>query len=271
MVIVKWRVKFSGRKLTHPLLCSLTASPAESPRKGAAKTPHPHRDHQQPPQQHNDSNSTLMHSPPSPKAHVDTVTLSAAGAASVLRDTANVLTTGKDACKAGHHSGPKRAAGVVDMHLISQQISELANRVDTLESSMKTDIRTILEILQQQQQQPAQQHQQLHYPTASRSVPRISPQQQPPPAVPERQMTSTYQTDSEYSSFDLGVGGGPDKTLQHQTSSASYGGGGTVAGGGGMRLTPTQHKHQQPQQQKGGNVQRSISQPECANERNLFT
>lgn len=203
-----------------------------------------------------------MHSPPSPKPHLDTVTLSAAavtGAASALKDTANCLATG--GVKA-HHSAPKKTA-VVDMHLISQQISELVHRVDTLESSMKTDIRTILEILQHQ---PG---------VISRPVPRISSnasqaqqQTQPlqqPPVVPERQLTNTYQaTDSEYSSFDLG---GPDKQLHHQSSM------GTPAGHT-VKLTPTQQQHNKQQRGGGGgggNVQRSISQPECANERNLFT
>lgn len=222
-----------------------------------------------------------MHSPPSPKAHLDTVTLtaSAVGAATVLKDTANVpasANNNRDAASrtAAHHSAPRKP-GAVDMHLISQQISELATRVDTLESSMKTDIRTILEMLQHQHnQQPPTQTQ--HFSATGRPVPRINPQ---PPVVPERQMTNTYQTDSEFSSFDLGLGGGPEKTLQHQSSSASYGGTiavGTATGAGALQSTPTQHKqHQQQQQQRvaggGGNVQRSISQPECANERNLFT
>lgn len=207
-----------------------------------------------------------MHSPPSPKPHlVDTVTLSAAavtGAASVLKDTANCLATGG---VRAHHSAPKKSAGV-DMHLISQQISELAHRVDTLESSMKTDIRTILEILQHQ---PG---------VVSRPVPRISSnasqaqQTQPlqqPPVVPERQLTNTYQTtDSEYSSFDVG---GPDKQLHHQSSMGT-----PAPGGHTVKLTPTQQQQQHNKQQRGGgggggNVQRSISQPECANERNLFT
>lgn len=201
-----------------------------------------------------------MHSPPSPKPHlVDTLTLSAAagtGAASVLKDTTNCLATG--GVKA-HHSAPKKTA-VVDMHLISQQISELVHRVDTLESSMKTDIRTILEILQNQQG------------VVSRPVPRISSnaqQTQPlqqPPVVPERQQTNTYQaTDSEYSSFDFG---GPDKQLQHQSSMGT-------PSGHTVKLTPTQQQQHNKQQRGGGggggNVQRSISQPECANERNLFT
>lgn len=208
-----------------------------------------------------------MHSPPSPKAHLDTVTLTAsavgAAAASVLKDTANVpqATTNKDAASrtAAHHSASTKKPGAVDMHLISQQISELATRVDTLESSMKTDIRTILEMLQQQQQNQQQpQTQTQHFSATSRPVPRINAQA---PVVPERQMTNTYQTDSEFSSFDLGLGGGPEKT---------------ATGVGPLKSTPTQHKQHHQQQQRGGgggvgNVQRSISQPECANERNLFT
>lgn len=231
----------------------------------------------------NDSNSTLMHSPPSPKAaHMDTITLSATavagvGAASVLKDTANLLQAssliggrnGGDACS---RQGHKKST--VDMNLISQQICDLSQRMDTLESSVKTDIRTILEILQQQQQQS---HSQYHPGgmATSRSVPRIN---QHAPAVPERQLTNVaYQADSEYSSFDLGCGGGvgPEKVLPHQsslstTTNTSHAGPIPVAASGGnssvMKLTT-------PKQRGGGggNVQRSISQPECANERNLFT
>lgn len=256
------------------------ASPAESPRKGA-----PTATQQQAAAaaqtgsrgggtaQHNDSNSTLMHSPPSPKAHLDSVTLSAsagtgyaggaaAGATTVLKDTAIGLNMGR-----AHHSGTKKSSPVVDMDLISHQISELANRVDTLESSMKTDIRTILEILQHQQQQQ-------QYPGVSRPVARIGHNQQqqtqpqpPPPVVPERQSTNTYQTDSEYSSFDLGLA----------LPTASHGNVGGIAlgmatpGGAAMKVMPSQQQQQHNKQQRGGNVQRSISQPECANERNLFT
>lgn len=259
------------------------ASPAESPRKGAPTVNQQQQAAAAAAQtgtrggggtaQHNDSNSTLMHSPPSPKAHLDSVTLSAsagtgyaaAGATTVLKDTAIGLNMGR-----AHHSGTKKSSPVVDMDLISHQISELANRVDTLESSMKTDIRTILEILQHQQQQQ-------QYPGVSRPVARIGhnqqqqqtqPQPQPPPVVPERQSTNTYQTDSEYSSFDLGLA----------LPTASHGNVGGMAlgmatpGGAAMKVTPSQQQQQQHnKQQRGGNVQRSISQPECANERNLFT
>ena len=194
---------------------------------------------------------------------MDTVTLSAAavGAASLLKDTTSLLA--EKGASAGHHSCSKKS-GPVDMHLISHQISELAHRVDTLESSMKSDIRTILEILQQQHQQPT---------TAHRPAFRISPQQQqqqqpPQQAAPhlttaDRQMTNTYQTDSEYSSFDLGLCV-PEKVLQHQSST------GSSHGGPAIRLTPTQQKQHKAAHTQGGNVQRSISQPECANERNLF-
>lgn len=219
----------------------------------------------------NDSNSTLMHSPPSPKAaHMDTVTLSATavatvGAAAVLKDTANVLAA---SCKVPQ--GHKKSA--VDMHLISQQICDLSQRMDTLESTMKTDIRSILELLQQQQQSHSQSH-----PggmATSRSVPRIH---QHAPAVPERQPTNiAHQADSEYSSFDLG-GVGPEKMLQHQSSSStttntSHAGPiPGVAPGGSSAVLKLSTPKQRGGGGGGGNVQRSISQPECANERNLFT
>lgn len=219
-----------------------------------------------------------MHSPPSPKVHLDSVTLSAAavGATSVLKDTNGATARASSSGGAGgvsggtsaHHSGPKKAA-IVDLHLISQQISELTNRVDTLESSMKSDIRTILEILQQQQQTS-----QVQQSSASRSAhPRLCAQPHPP-VVPDRQMTNTYPTDSEYSSFDLAQGC-HDKPPQHTSPGASLAGsGGCVsvgATGVSLKLPPTQQKQHSQPGHRGGNVQRSISQPECANERNLFT
>lgn len=204
-----------------------------------------------------------MHSPPSPKVNLDTVTLSAAaavGAASVLKDSANILSTARSSvAPGGHHSASKKPS-VVDMHLISQQIHELSHRVDNLESSMKSDIRTILEILQQQQ---PRHHPPVQCSASGRPIPKIHQQQ--PPTIPERQITSTYQTDSDHPLFDLGLGG---QAPQYQSSTASYGGA-NAASGNGMKLTPTQQKQQH---RGGGNVQRSISQPECANnDRNLFT
>lgn len=134
------------------------------------------------------------------------------------------------------------------MQLISHQICELANRVDTLETSMRADIRTILELLQHQQGGGAA--------GASRNAAVAGKSGQTATAI-ERQNASTFQpSDSDYS-LDMG-GSGEDKL---QSGSHQAGGGAT------LKLTPTSS---QPPHKRTGNVQRSISQPECANERNLF-
>lgn len=121
---------------------------------------------------------------------------------------------------------------------------------------MKTDIKTILDLLQQQQVQNIQA-------TSSRSISKA-------PAVPERLLTSNNANM---------YGGGcecPSVDQMHHKS--------TVGGGPLMKLPPTTQQPQQKQSTRSGgaggaagagptvvaNVQRSISQPECANERNLF-
>lgn len=244
---------------------SLAASPADSPRKVAKDGQH-------------DSNSTLIHSPPSPKVPLDTITLSAANASAacqcaavpgvatttLLKETAigQTTTTTSDVLlptvsskSAHHHSSGKRS---VDMQLISHQISELAHRVDNLETTMKADIRTILEILQNQQQGGSGG-------AGGRAALKCSQ------SAGERQNASTFQpSDSDYS-FDMGGSGSGEDKLQsapHPSSAAAVAGtsgGGNGGGGATLKLTPTSGPHK-----RTGNVQRSISQPECANERNLF-
>lgn len=217
-------VRFSPTDKNNNIYTCVAASPAETPRKV-------------PQGSQIDNHSTLVHSPPSPKIPLlDTITLSATNATTACQCAASPRVTTTTLLKETsigqtisdehpaesvhpNHSGGRRS---VDMQLISHQISELANRLDTLETSMKADIRSILEILRYQQQGGL--------------------------VVGEGQ-AALHSSQSAVDRLN-------DKTFQ------------PLSGGNAIqKLTPTSsaqfHK-------RTGNVQRSISQPECANERNLF-
>ncbi|XP_039438489.1 potassium voltage-gated channel subfamily H member 2-like isoform X3 [Culex pipiens pallens] len=138
---------------------------------------------------------------------------------------------------------------------VTNQLSALTIRLDNLEGSLKKDIRTILDLLHQQQQQMHQQHQ----------LQQMQMQQSGKTAM------SSYQPSESDFSFDMcgsgvgGTGGGDSGAAmarsQHQQQHSHQ----------------HQHQHQQQQQQQqmqqrasGTSVQRSVSQPECANEKSLF-
>ncbi|XP_055530031.1 potassium voltage-gated channel subfamily H member 2 isoform X11 [Wyeomyia smithii] len=136
---------------------------------------------------------------------------------------------------AGQHriAGEQRLPHQDNLGSLSNQLSDLTIRLDNLEGSLKKDIRTILDILHQQQQMQLQfHHQQLQH------------QQQQMQQSGKTGMSSYQPSESDFS-FDMcgGVSGVGDP-------------GSSMA------------KHQQAQQRT--NVQRSVSQPECANEKSLF-
>ncbi|XP_049289603.1 potassium voltage-gated channel subfamily H member 2 isoform X1 [Anopheles funestus] len=131
----------------------------------------------------------------------------------------------------GKPSDPKHNLGIM-VH----QLSELTNRIGNLESSLKHDIRTILEILHQQQQLQmqiqqqqhdfAQHHHQMHQMHTGKTG------------------MSSYQPSESDFSFDMC----------------------------GATIDPREVKHhQQPlSSQQRIHVARSVSQPECSDDRSLF-
>nr|XP_019553872.2 potassium voltage-gated channel subfamily H member 2 isoform X8 [Aedes albopictus]XP_019553873.2 potassium voltage-gated channel subfamily H member 2 isoform X8 [Aedes albopictus] len=121
---------------------------------------------------------------------------------------------------------------------LTNQLSDLTIRLDNLEGSLRKDIRTILDILHQQQQMQLQfHHQQLHH------------QQQQMQQSGKTAMSSYQPSESDFS-FDMCTAAGD--------ATSGGGGGGMAKHGGG------------PSAQQRTNVQRSVSQPECAAEKSLF-
>ncbi|XP_021695945.1 potassium voltage-gated channel subfamily H member 6 isoform X9 [Aedes aegypti] len=120
-----------------------------------------------------------------------------------------------------------------NLGLLTNQLSDLTIRLDNLEGSLRKDIRTILDILHQQQQMQLQfHHQQLH-------------QQQQQMQQSGKTAMSSYQPSESDFSFDMCAAAGDAPS-------------GSLA------------KHGGPTSQQRTNVQRSVSQPECANEKSLF-
>ncbi|XP_050098115.1 potassium voltage-gated channel subfamily H member 6 isoform X5 [Anopheles aquasalis] len=169
-----------------------------------------------------------------------------------------------------HHTAPNstagKAAGDASRHNIGQltnKLTELTGRVESLEVSLRNDMRTILDILHQQQQQQHQQQQ-----------PHL--QQHPQPthyALQHQQMQQghhgkmtlpSYQPSESEFSFDMCAPIDPREVQQQQQQ---------------------QHHHHQQQQQPLNqsyhappsssqhhrmHVHRSVSQPECTDDRSLF-
>ncbi|XP_050073497.1 potassium voltage-gated channel subfamily H member 6 isoform X2 [Anopheles maculipalpis] len=141
-----------------------------------------------------------------------------------------------------HHTAPnssnvgKANDSKHNLGIMVHQLSELTDRIGSLESSLKHDIRTILEILHQQQQLQmqiqqqqhtyAQQHQQMHQMHTGKTA------------------MSSYQPSESDFSFDM-CGGAP--------------------------MDPRDVKQPQPPSaQHRIHVARSVSQPECSDDRSLF-
>ncbi|XP_055686281.1 potassium voltage-gated channel subfamily H member 6 isoform X3 [Lutzomyia longipalpis] len=113
----------------------------------------------------------------------------------------------------------KPQTSTTDVSSLANQLNEITQRIDGLETTLRKDVRTILDILHQQQQIQMQ----------------IQLQQQQ--SATKQAMTTSYQPSESDFSFDM-------CTAADKASAASQ--------------TPR------------GNVQRSVSQPECANEKSLF-
>jgi trehalose/maltose hydrolase-like predicted phosphorylase len=130
---------------------------------------------------------------------------------------------------------------------VTHQLHDLSTRFDILETSLKKDVRTILDILHQQQQMQLQLQQQQHQHLQHQQL-----QQQPQHPQHSHQQqtgkpTTSYQpSESEFSFDNMSTIGGASSTIDKQ------------------------QPHGQQQQQRGI-VQRSVSQPECTNEsKSLF-
>ncbi|XP_052861267.1 potassium voltage-gated channel subfamily H member 2 [Anopheles cruzii] len=132
---------------------------------------------------------------------------------------------------------------------LSNKLAELTGRVESLETSLRHDMRTILDILHQQQaMQFQQQHQQQKH-FVMQSQPMVQP------------TVSSYQPSESDFSFDIcGPICDPRDVQQQQQQQSS------------------QHQQQQQQQQhlppssqhRSMHVHRSVSQPECTDDRSLF-
>lgn len=119
---------------------------------------------------------------------------------------------------------------------ISNKINDLSSRIDNLETTLKKDIRTILDILHQQQQVQLhmQQQQQLHL---------------------QQQQFSGRGVATTSSGGGGGNGGGAAAGTPYQPSDSEF----------SFDLCGISGNERQR-----SNVQRSISQPECANEKSLL-
>lgn len=177
------------------------------------------------------------------------------------------------------HSTCHHCMKTVEISSIKNQIGELTQRIDTLETNLHKDIRTILDILHQQQQMQLTLHQQqLQHQLEQQQ--QLQHQQQL--LASKQQLATSYQPSESDFSFDLCAAITTDKP-QQMTSTQ-------------LQLQQQQQQHQQQQlqlqqhqqqqhqlqphpsphmqqpssssitaslQQQRTNVQRSISQPEC--------
>lgn len=119
-------------------------------------------------------------------------------------------------------------------------MSELASRLDNLEISLKKDIHSILDLLHQQQQMQFNQSQ------GNQSQPQLQQHTQHSQTGKQNVMTTSYQPSESDFSFD-NLSTTTDNNKQPHS------------------LPPGR---EQTTQQR--NVQRSISQPECASDKSLF-
>lgn len=132
--------------------------------------------------------------------------------------------------------------------VLSSKLTELTTRIDSLETTLKKDIRSILDLLHQQQQVQLQMQMQ--------NQQQLQRQQQHSPQQHGKlSANQLYQpSDSEFSFEMCGASG------------VGTGGGGGVCGsssaiGSGLGAESLRQR---------SNVQRSISQPECTNEKTLL-
>ncbi|XP_070497645.1 voltage-gated inwardly rectifying potassium channel KCNH6 isoform X5 [Chironomus tepperi] len=140
---------------------------------------------------------------------------------------------------------PTSCCRASDKDLIKNQLAEMVLRIDNLETSLRKDIHSILDLLHQQQQiQLQMHHQQLQQQAQSQTHISGSTNESYRPAA-------SYQP-SERSDFSFdNLSTTTDNNVQSKQPQS---------------LPPPQPHQSQPSR----NVQRSVSQPECANEKSLF-
>ncbi|XP_035785052.1 potassium voltage-gated channel subfamily H member 7-like isoform X3 [Anopheles albimanus] len=173
-----------------------------------------------------------------------------------------------------HHTAPNstagKAAGDASRHNIghlTNKLSELTGRVESLEVSLRNDMRTILDILHQQQQQH---HQQQHQQQQQQQQPHLQPHHQQPThyALQHQQMQQgghhgkmtlpSYQPSESEFSFDMCAPLDPREMQQQQQQHLHH-----------------QQQHAPPSSSSSSqhhrmHVHRSVSQPECTDDRSLF-
>lgn len=137
---------------------------------------------------------------------------------------------------------------------LTTQITELTTRLDTMETSIKKDIRNILEILQNPtsmsrgksfelfDKTPGEQH-------SSSSQQHQQQQQSKDDHVQDKNLMAMQPSESEFS-FELCMD--PKRTPSQQQPQQS-------------QQQPSSHSHRMPSQSGISQVHRSISQPECTN------
>ncbi|XP_058124287.1 potassium voltage-gated channel subfamily H member 6 [Anopheles coustani] len=146
-----------------------------------------------------------------------------------------------------HHTAPNNSAGCKasdpkhNLGLLSNQVSELTERMVSLETSLKTDIRTILEILHQQQQLQVQMQMQMQQQQQQHVYAQHQQMQQ---MHPGKTAMSSYQPSESDFSFDMCAPMDPRESQKQQ------------------------YQHQPSSQRI--HVHRSVSQPECTDDRSLF-
>ncbi|CAO1308266.1 unnamed protein product [Diamesa hyperborea] len=183
---------------------------------------------------------------------VDTLTLSAVGhnacscgTKDKLKDgSGSVKSSSPDADEIFQHAPTSHCPKSNDKDMIKGQLTDMSVRLDNLETSLRKDIHSILDLLHQQQQiqlQIQQQHNQMQQHQLQQHS------NQHPSGKPV--MTQSYQPSESDFSFD-----NLSTTTDNNTKQPHS-------------LPPPQQLQQQQQQR---NLQRSISQPECANEKSLF-
>uniref|UniRef100_A0A453Z1J4 Cyclic nucleotide-binding domain-containing protein n=1 Tax=Anopheles merus TaxID=30066 RepID=A0A453Z1J4_ANOME len=222
---------------------SLSASPNESPKSTHKQTISHHHEHQ---------SSAIVASSAALGRAPDTVTLSAVSQRACTCGSKTDVPVGpmrvSDCSPKSspdeeifHHTAPnssnmsKPDESKQNLETMAHQLSELTNRIGILETSLKHDIRTILEILHQQQQMQMQIQQQQHS--------FAQQQQQMHQMHTGKTAMSSYQPSESDFSFDMC----------------------------GPPMDCREVKHQQPpSSQHRIHVARSVSQPECTDDRSLF-
>ncbi|KAG5678050.1 hypothetical protein PVAND_007754 [Polypedilum vanderplanki] len=183
----------------------------------------------------------------------ETVTLKAVsnqvcgcGAKAKMRESSSKSTSPEDEVFQHAPTSCCAAKEASEKDMLRNQLAEMSSRIDNLESSLRKDIHSILDLLHQQQQiQLQMHHQQFQQQNQSQTHISGSTNESYRPAA-------SYQP-SERSDFSFD---NLSTTTDNNTQTKQP-----------QSLPPPQH---QSSSQLSRNVQRSVSQPECANEKSLF-